>query len=233
MGDTQNAGNNDHSSTTRAFWMDISAAVRCESADAASHFRARRRTRPWKKARRVWEVMATDAPGDEVVVAADCFINGRSHALSSRMPPPVVPLNEDFSFLPLSSSPSSSTNSTTERNISTPIPRTTVDVAYSTAVLAVPSFATSPCKRSNDDTRVLIHDCTLSSNSESSPPDSLFCNRQVANVDVNVAYPPERIDPHALRYLMCIASRLRIGMHCGNTSDATRRSLASAPSSIV
>ena len=87
----------------------------------------------------------------------DCFISGRSHALSSRMPPFFSP-----------SSLSSSTKSTTERNSSTPVPLTIVDAAYSTAVKAAPSFRTSSCRVSRDDTSVLNHDRKSSLNFESS-----------------------------------------------------------------
>ena len=161
----------------------------------------------------------------------DCFINGNSHALSSRIPPPVV--DGDFFFAPLSLSMSSSTKSTTLKNNSTPTPRTTVDTAYSTAVRDVLSFSISPCRRSKDDINVFIHDCNFPFKTEesSSPPlvaPSLFSNRQLANVATNVAYPPDSIDPHAARYLICNAC-CKMGMHCGNISSEIRCSCCLDP----
>ena len=209
-GSRQYAGNSDHSSATLDLCTDASAAVLAGSADAASHRRARGRTRPWKDARRAFLRSVSEEA---------CRRCGRSHARSSRTPPPAA-VPEVVVAMPWSSTSSLPDRSTSSRKSSTPVPLATVAAAYSTDERAGPSFLVSPCSLSNEATSDLIHDPTASSTSDSRAP--LASSNAPASSVTNRAYPPGSTAPHSPLYFTWRHSSMTATI-CGAASSATRR----------
>ena len=184
-GSAQYAGKSDQRSATLDLCIDASAGVLPGSADAASHRRARGRTRPWKEESRA---LLRSASGEH------CRRGGRSQARSSRTPPAGA-------ASPDAPSPERSTR---DRKSSTPVPPMTVDVAYSTDDLAGPSLRVSSRSRRREDTRVLTQDSTASSSPASredaaEPPEApapLISSSAPASSVTSLAYPPGRTVPH-------------------------------------